>query len=661
MDIDEEDQEELDPRVQVELEKLNTSTDEVNRLESQLEEANTLFRATLSQSTARLKSLAKNLGTSIEKARPYYEAVEEARVSQLDCQRAAVQYQRSNALHAAAKETISLAEERFIKCKDEKWQFDSAWQEMLNHATIKVMEAEAQKAASEREHMKRASSYGQMQLGVMKLQKGLKSSISKSRIYFEQKEQVQAMLNSQKENVQHLQRAITANKTIYSQTLRSLEQISEEIHEARRCRLPREPGVGAEINVPIASDTSNLQRHNSAMNLHSALEEQTAQEEKYWESLREKLEEMNPSDYEPLETGAKDISTEFLDSRQRSLTGSSDVEDLERIVSGESETEDKSDSEDMSDNEEIIELSLSLENINLHCREDGVGSENENIILKDEDNDNENSNDKLREDSSTIREVGIGNEKDNKFGYENTSVIIINDGEEECDFNSPGSGCEALSYNKDVMDNPQQEIRRTSPLGVRFTCHTPDLYPSLPFDESEYDKSKTYLEIKESVDRISFRTNKLISEPEIYNSDILDRLICDNLDNDNNESVDKECNEDRDSNINSLSQFSTELPTKNDNDKEYVNKNDVLSETCATNNISDDENVNNISDQSSFDLNNGNDSKNEVCLSNNDSNKNNEDNDNNDNDNVLESTAQHERSPVMMCKPKAGLPIIPEH
>merc|ERR1712106_1012890 len=114
------------------------------------------------------------------------------------------------------------------------------------------------------------------------------------------------------------------------------------------------------------------------MNLHSALEEQTAQEEKYWESLREKLEEMNPSD-------------------------------------------------DMSDNEEIIELSLSLENINLHCREDGVGSENENIILKDEDNDNENSNDKLREDSSTIREVGIGNEKDNKFGYENTSVII-NDG-----------------------------------------------------------------------------------------------------------------------------------------------------------------------------------------------------------------------------------------
>lgn len=33
-----------------------------------------------------------------------------------------------------------------------EWQFDNAWQEMLNHATIKVMDAETQRAASGREH-----------------------------------------------------------------------------------------------------------------------------------------------------------------------------------------------------------------------------------------------------------------------------------------------------------------------------------------------------------------------------------------------------------------------------------------------------------------------------------------------------------------------------
>ena len=38
------DMEELDPRVQEELEKLNQCTEDINQLELQLEEANCLFR-----------------------------------------------------------------------------------------------------------------------------------------------------------------------------------------------------------------------------------------------------------------------------------------------------------------------------------------------------------------------------------------------------------------------------------------------------------------------------------------------------------------------------------------------------------------------------------------------------------------------------------------
>jgi hypothetical protein len=45
-------------------------------------------------------------------------------------------------IHAAAKETISLAEVRFLDNSGE-WQFDNAWQEMLNHATIKVSHFDA--------------------------------------------------------------------------------------------------------------------------------------------------------------------------------------------------------------------------------------------------------------------------------------------------------------------------------------------------------------------------------------------------------------------------------------------------------------------------------------------------------------------------------------
>jgi hypothetical protein len=46
----------LDPRVQEELEKLNSCTDEINRLEVQLDEANLVFRRLLSDSTHHLKA-----------------------------------------------------------------------------------------------------------------------------------------------------------------------------------------------------------------------------------------------------------------------------------------------------------------------------------------------------------------------------------------------------------------------------------------------------------------------------------------------------------------------------------------------------------------------------------------------------------------------------
>lgn len=83
--------------------------------------------------------------------------MEKSRVAQIECQKAAVKFQRANGklflinvgtiplmlfifyveIHAAAKETVALAEERFMSNSHE-WQFDNAWQEMLNHATLKV-------------------------------------------------------------------------------------------------------------------------------------------------------------------------------------------------------------------------------------------------------------------------------------------------------------------------------------------------------------------------------------------------------------------------------------------------------------------------------------------------------------------------------------------
>nr|CAI5840166.1 unnamed protein product [Callosobruchus analis] len=245
------DDSELDPRIQIELEKLNTTTDEINKLEIEYDEANTTFRMLLNESTRRLKLLSKRLGSCIDKSRLYYELLERYKEAQAECQKAAALYKKAHGVHAAAKETVALAEQRFLENRDE-WQFDNAWQEMLNHATMKVMEAENDKAESGREHQRRARICADIEEKLKQQEEKAGRAISKARAYFDEKQLCQEQLNTQKERIETLKRDIIAAKQHYAQTLKNLEQISNEIHEKRRevlLRGPREPGVGAELNV----------------------------------------------------------------------------------------------------------------------------------------------------------------------------------------------------------------------------------------------------------------------------------------------------------------------------------------------------------------------------------------------------------------------------
>lgn len=255
---------ELDPRIQIELENLNTATDDINKLEIELEEAKSTFRILMNESTRRLKLSSKKLGSCIDKARPYYEALEKAKAAQLECQAAAIKYQRANEIHAAAKETVALAEQRFMSNSHE-WQFDNAWQEMLNHATIKVMDAEKQKAESGAEHQKKAKVFQEAELKVQHLEERNRRSIQKSRPYFEEKQLCQEQLEAQKGRIQQLEDQIVAAKSAYGTALRNLEQISEEIHKQRGDLSlaapsgPREPGVGAELsNLPPSTSSMKL-------------------------------------------------------------------------------------------------------------------------------------------------------------------------------------------------------------------------------------------------------------------------------------------------------------------------------------------------------------------------------------------------------------------
>ncbi|KAK7147064.1 hypothetical protein R3I94_009800 [Phoxinus phoxinus] len=262
-------EEEVDPRIQGELEKLNQSTDDINRCETELEDARQKFRSVLVEATLKLDELVKKIGKAVEESKPYWEARRVARQTQLEAQRSTQDFHRATEVLRAAKETIALAEQRLLE--DDKKQFDSAWQEMLNHATQRVMEAEQIKTRSELLHKETAAKYTAAMSRMKQLEKKLKRNINKSKPYFEMKAKYYLQLEQLKKNVDDLQAKLTLAKGEYKSALRNLEMISDEIHERRRSSVigPRERGVGAEGDGVIAEDLSGFKMESDGISMAS--------------------------------------------------------------------------------------------------------------------------------------------------------------------------------------------------------------------------------------------------------------------------------------------------------------------------------------------------------------------------------------------------------
>lgn len=128
-------EEELDPRIQEELEHLNQASEEINKLELQLDDARSSYRRILTDSARKLNAQGSQLGAGIEKARPYYEARRLAKEAQQETQKAALRYERAVSMHTAAREMVYVAEQGLLADRN---TLDPTWQEMLNHATSKI-------------------------------------------------------------------------------------------------------------------------------------------------------------------------------------------------------------------------------------------------------------------------------------------------------------------------------------------------------------------------------------------------------------------------------------------------------------------------------------------------------------------------------------------
>ncbi|TKS88711.1 SH3 domain-binding protein 5-like [Collichthys lucidus] len=236
-----------------ELEHLNQASDEINKLELQLDDARSSYRRILTDSARKLNAQGSQLGACIEKARPYYEARRLAKEAQQETQKAALRYERAVSMHTAAREMVYVAEQGLLADRN---TMDPTWQEMLNHATAKVNEAEEERLRSEREHQRVTQLCQDAEARVQTLQKALKKVILKSKPYFELKAQFNHILEEHKAKVVQLEGQVAKVKTCYSVALRNLEQISEQIHAQRgRIRASRgRPAVCGGRSSPVGAE-----------------------------------------------------------------------------------------------------------------------------------------------------------------------------------------------------------------------------------------------------------------------------------------------------------------------------------------------------------------------------------------------------------------------
>uniref|UniRef100_A0A1E1XCN6 Putative btk-associated sh3-domain binding protein sab n=1 Tax=Amblyomma aureolatum TaxID=187763 RepID=A0A1E1XCN6_9ACAR len=250
---DHEDREPLDQRVQFELERLNTATELINKLEIELDEARSNFRLLLSESSQKINQLAKKLGSHVEKARPYYEARMKVKELEDAARKASLRHERATLAHGTARQMVALAEEGLRR--QGAGSLDPVFQEMLNQATVRVNEAERERVLSRTEQGRLWHSCRGQQQTVLDLHQALKKSIVKASLsarrsllqlnnlanqhelqllpYFEMKAQLNEALEEQKKRVFHMEEDVMRVKFSYTEALHNLEQISDQMHQSR--------------------------------------------------------------------------------------------------------------------------------------------------------------------------------------------------------------------------------------------------------------------------------------------------------------------------------------------------------------------------------------------------------------------------------------------
>lgn len=222
------------PRVQIELDKLNYATEAINNLELELEESKREYVQTMQITEEQLTSLEKKLGNCVEKSKPYYDSRIELNDAKDKYLKAKNRFETAQELYVAAKNMQMYAEENLENFALNSNMDKETLTKMYEIAVVKVNDTELSKQSSDIEQIEAFKVYEETRIRVEEMEKSLKKSIEKSRVYFDLKSSLFKELRFVFTKIEGLKSCLKEAKSNYQQSLRNLETISTEIHTQRQ-------------------------------------------------------------------------------------------------------------------------------------------------------------------------------------------------------------------------------------------------------------------------------------------------------------------------------------------------------------------------------------------------------------------------------------------
>ena len=216
-------------KVHEELEKLNIATDLINSLELHLDESRSNFKQIHAKWSQRIDEISKKYKNSIQKSRPYYEALNEEQKLRSEAQIATARFKKANSTLQNAKQQIKQTQETLNKEKI----LDSEALELLNRHIQEVNDAEQERLIAEEFHRAISQKMLLAAYKIKQMEKENAKAIKKSRIYFELMVEFNLVMNHQKAMISRLETEVKQKKKDYNTSLTNLEKISNSIHEER--------------------------------------------------------------------------------------------------------------------------------------------------------------------------------------------------------------------------------------------------------------------------------------------------------------------------------------------------------------------------------------------------------------------------------------------